>query len=387
MTENPEKKAPDRETISAAAENQEKKRKKKGRKRKTVKRMIWTTVILLVLGVTGWSVVSSMQSQYRITYDPYTATTGSISNSLSFTGSMQMINSAGYTASADGKVREIYVAEGDAVKEGDRLLRLSGGETVEAEFDGTVSSLDVTKGDDVKAGDSLVTVADFSKMKVSVRVGESNIAQVSEGQSCRVTVSSAGAVFDSVIDKIDYIAYTGNNVAYYTTTVLVDTSETKNIFPGMQATVTVPLEEAKDVTVLKMEALSTARDNTAYVYKENENGEMEQVAVKVGVSNGNYVEIKEGITAGETVYKIAEKEEETTGIAALFSGLFTNRQVNRNNRNSRNGSNQDFGSMPDMGSMPGGGYPGSSGSGSSGSGSSGSGSSGSGSGSSRTRGN
>ena len=34
---------------------------------------------------------------------------------------------------------------------------------------------------------------------------------------------------------------------------------------------------------------------------------------------------EDGVTSGETVYKIAEKEEEATGLAALFSGLFTNR--------------------------------------------------------------
>ena len=47
---------------------------------------------------------------------------------------------------------------------------------------------------------------------------------------------------------------------------------------------------------------------------------MEEVAVTIGVSNGNYVEIKDGIASGETVYKVAEKVEEQTGIAALFSG-------------------------------------------------------------------
>ena len=360
MADKLEKKAAETEEINTAAEKTEGKKKKKGRKRKIVKRLIWTLVILLVVGVAVWSIYSRLQAEYRITYDPYTATTGSISNSLSFTGSMQLINSATYTASAEGKVREIYVAKGDQVKEGDKLMRLSGGETIEAEFDGTVSSIDVEKGDEVKAEDTLITVADFDHMTVSVRVGESNIGQVSEGQSCRVTVSSAGATFDSVIDQIDHVSYSGNNVAYYTAKVNVDTSEAENVWPGMQATVTITLDEAKDVTVLKMEGLSTARDNTAYVYKENENGEMEEVTVTVGVSNGNYVEIKEGIASGETVYKIAEKEEEATGLAALFSGLFTNRQVNRpnRNRNSQDGSgmpdfgNMDFSNMPNGGNFP-----------------------------------
>ena len=357
MTDKLENKTADAEEAKAAAGKTEGKKKKKSRKRKIFKRLIWTVIILLVIGVAGWSVYSRLMAEYRITYDPYTATTGSISNSLSFTGTMQLIDSATYTASSDCKIREIYVAEGDQVKKGDKLMRLTGSETIEAEFDGTVSSIDVEKGDEVKAETTLMTVADFDHMVVSVRVGESNIGQVSVGQNCRVTVSSAGAIFDSVIEKIDHVAYTGNNVAYYTTTVNVDTSKTDNIWPGMQATVTVPLEEAENVTVMKMEGLSTARDNTAYVFKEDENGEMVQVPVTVGVSNGNYVEIKDGIKAGETVYKVAEKKEEATGLAALFSGMFTTQQVNRNNRNNRNNWNNNN-NMPEFSNMPGGNFPG-----------------------------
>ena len=360
MSETMEIRAAGNTEAAKAVERKPEKKKKKGRKRRILKRIIWTIIILAILGVIGWSVYSKLRADYKITYDPYTATTGSISNSLSFSGSMQLIDSETYTAPADAKVREIYVTAGQKVTDGTRLMRLSTGDTIEAGFDGTVSAINVEKGDEVKAETSLITVADFDHMRVSVRVGESNISSVSVGQACKVTVSSAGASFDSTIGNINYVDYTGNNVAYYTTTVDVDTSETENIWPGMQATVTVTLEEAQDVTVLKVDALSTARDNTAYVYKENASGEMEEVKVTVGVSNGNYIEIKDGVTSGETVYKIAEKEEEATGLAALFSGMFTNRQVNRQNRNWRN---QNGGNMPDFN----GGFPGGSGSGESGS--------------------
>jgi HlyD family secretion protein len=319
-------------------------------------------VILAILGGIGYLVYNKLRADYKVTYDPYTATTGSISNSLSFTGSMQLINSATYTASSETKVREINVSVGDKVKDGAKLIRLSDGTSIEAEFDGTVSAVNVAKGDEVKAEDSLITVADFDHMKVSVRVGESNISSVSVGQDCKVTVSSAGASFDAKIDEINYAEYTGNNVAYYTATVYVDTSATENIWPGMQATVTVTLEEAQDVTMLKNEALSTARDNTAFVYKENASGEMEQVEVTVGVSNGNYVEIKSGVTSGETVYKVAEKEEQASGLAGLFSGLFGNTQVNRPGGGSGFPGGGSGGSMPDFGSgnMPNfsGGFPG-----------------------------
>ena len=364
MSETMEIRAAGNTEAAKAVERKPDKKKKKGRKRRILKKIIWTIIILAILGVIGWSVYSKLRADYRITYDPYTATTGSISNSLSFSGSMQLIDSETYTAPADAKVREIYVTAGQKVTDGTRLMRLSTGDTIEAKFDGTVSAINVEKGDEVKAEASLITVADFDHMRVSVRVGESNISSVSVGQACKVTVSSAGASFDSTIGNINYVDYTGNNVAYYTTTVDVDTSETENIWPGMQATVTVTMDEAQDVTVLKVDALSTARDNTAFVYKENADGEMEEVKVTVGVSNGNYIEIKDGVTSGETVYKIAEKEEEPTGLAALFSGMFTNRQVNRQNRNWRN---QNGGNMPDFGSgnMPdfNGSFPGGSGSG------------------------
>ena len=345
---------------NAQASNTKDRKKKPRKKRRWIKRLILTLVILCALGLWGWSTYTELQAEYTVTYDPYVATTGSISNSLSFTGTMQLVNSATYTAPENVKVREVYVSLGDTVKDGDKLIRLSNGNTIEAEFDGTVTALEAAKGDEVSSGATLATVADFDHMKVSVRVGESDIASVAVGQSCRVTVSSAGATYDSEISKIDYVSYTGNNVAYYTTTVNVDTSGTENIYPGMQATVTVPLEEANDVIVLKMDALSTARDNTAFVYKEAADGSMEAVKVTVGVSNGNYVEIKEGIEDGETVYAVAEQEEELTGLASLFSSLFSRQRVNRPSGMGSGGSMPGSGSFSfdsQNGSFPSGNFP------------------------------
>ena len=56
-------------------------RKQKGRKkRKWVRRLILTLVLLCALGLWGWNTVSKLQADYTVTYDPYVATTGSISN-------------------------------------------------------------------------------------------------------------------------------------------------------------------------------------------------------------------------------------------------------------------------------------------------------------------
>ena len=313
------------------------------KKRKIVKRLIILLVILAVLGLGGYIVVKKLQADYRVTYNPYTASIGSISNSLSYSGSMQLINSATYSATSDCKVREVYVTVGQQVKDGDKLVRLSDGTTVTAEFDGTVNKVDVAKGDEVRNGDSLVQVADFDQMEVSFRIGESNIRDVTVGTEVRITVASINETFRSQIASIDYASYSGNNVTYYTAKVKVDTSAVDYIYPGMQATVTIPQEEAKDVVILKMDAISTSADNSAFVYKQAEDGSMVETPVTVGVSNGNYVEIKAGVSDGETVY-VVEKQEETT-VGGILSGLFGSQQVN-----------MPSGGMPGSGSFGGGSF-------------------------------
>ena len=317
-------------------------RQKKPKKKRRLRRLIVLLVIVILLGFGGFTTYQSLRAEYRVTYDPYTASTGTISNSLSFNGTMQLVNNKTYTATSEAKVREIYVKVGDTVREGDRLIRLSNGDSFTADFAGKINKIDVEKGDEVKAGANLVQVADFDHMRVSVRVGESNITSIFIGQSCRVTVASINATFNSSISAVDYASYTGNNVAYYTTTVDVDTSSVSNVYPGMQATVTIPQQEASNVVVLKMDAISTDRENNAFVYKQSADGVMQQSPIKVGVSNGNYVEIREGVSDGETVYAVAKKDETATGLNAMFSSMFGSQQVNTPGRNNNYNNNGGF---------------------------------------------
>lgn len=333
-----------------AERTSEKSGKNRKKRKKVIRRLIAAAVILVVLGFAGFIVARKLQADYSVIYDPYTASIGTITNSLSYSGSMQLINNETYTASSATKVREVYVSQGDSVQEGDRLIRLNDGTTVTAAFSGTVNRIDVAKGDTVTKDQNLVQVTDYDNMRVTFRVGESDIQDVRAGQEVMITVSSIGARFSSAIDNIDYSTYTGNSVAYYTATVDVDTSGISNIYPGMQATITIPQEEASNAVILKMDAITTAGDNTAFVYKQAEDGTMTEVPVTVGVSNGNYVEIRSGVSDGETVYAVQEKEE--TSMTSILASLFGSQRVNAPQQNYRNRQNMDSGGN---GSFPGGG--------------------------------
>jgi len=79
--------------------------------------------------------------------------------------------------------------------------------------------------------------------------------------------------------------------------------------------------------ILKVDALSFDGTNQAFVYMKNEAGELAQVNVTTGVSNGNYIEITSGLSDGDEVYAQAKVEETTSG--GLLSGLFGSQQFNQ----------------------------------------------------------
>ncbi|MBE5810325.1 MAG: HlyD family efflux transporter periplasmic adaptor subunit [Clostridiales bacterium] len=327
---------------------QQKLQKKK--KRKKVLRAILRTILLLILmaalAIGGLFIYRKTNPAQAVTYQPYTASQGTISNALSFSGSLQLINNTTYTADAASEVRNIYVAEGDQVTAGQRLLRLSNGQTIEAEFDGRVNQLLVNAGDKASAGAQLVQVADFSRMKVSIRVDEYDISDVHVGQTARVTVTATEQTVETTIASINYISSSSGNVAYYTATAYVDVPE--GVYPGMQATISIPQSEAQNVVVLKLDAISFDEKNQAYVLMQNADGSMKKVNITTGVSNGNYVEITSGVQNGDVVY--VETKVNAQG-GSIFEGLFNfgggqqPRQNNNNNRNNnqRNNTRQNNG--------------------------------------------
>jgi len=301
------------------------KRKPVKKWKRVLKRIILLVVVLAVLAGGVWYAYGSLKSEYTVTYDAYTATTGSISNSLSFSGTFSLVDSQSYSASSSTTVKTVYVAAGDDVSEGDKLVRLANGEIFTADFDARVNLVGVEEGDEVDAGTTLVQIADFSHMQITIRVDEYDIADVSVGQALTVTATATEETFESSIKTINYISQSAGNVAYYSATADVDVSD--DIYPGMQATITITQEEANDVVILKEDALSFDTLNNAYVYMMGDDGTMTEVGVTVGVSNGNYVEIKDGLSDGDTVYVEAEEEETSSGLSGLLSGLFGSQNV------------------------------------------------------------
>lgn len=332
------------------------------KKKRRLRRWIILILVLALVGAGVWQIgLPMLKASITTTYDEYTATIGSISNALSFSGSFALKDSETLTAGQAATVRTIYVEEGQQVSKGDRLMRLSSGETLKAGFDSTVNVIGVSEGDEVTAQTQLMQYADFAHMQVSIRVDEYDISDVYVGQACKVTVTALEKSFDTTIGQINYVSQSAGSVAYYTATADVTVDE--GVYPGMQVTVTIPQQEANDVVVLKMDALSFDAANSAYVYQMDDAGELYEVPVTVGVNNGNYVEITSGLADGDVVYVESQEEAEAGGLFSLLGGMRMTQingggNSNRGNKGSYGGeAGGGFGggAPGDMGGMPPGG--------------------------------
>ena len=290
---------------------------KKKKKRRLKKLIAWLVVLALAGGAIYLFVWPQLTASATTTYNSYTASTGTISNSLSFSGSISVKNNETMTADADAVVRKIYVKETQSVAAGDKLMRLSTGETLKASFDGQVNEIAVEEGDTVSMNTSLIQIVDFSHMKVSLRVDEYSISDVYIGQACTINVTALDTSFDSEISHINRISSSNGSTAYYTVTAEV--SVTEDVLPGMQVTVNIPQEEAVNAVILNKDALSFDRTNSTYVLMKDENDEMQQVAVTIGVDNDNYVEVTAGLSTGDTVYAEVQTKADSGG--GLFSSL------------------------------------------------------------------
>jgi len=311
-------------------------KKKKKRFRRLKRLLLWLIFLALATGAFLLFVLPRLEAEATITYNSYAARIGTISNSMSFSGSIQLQNNETLTADSAAIVRQIYVSEGERVTKGQRLMRLSDGTTLKAGFDGEVNLISVEESDEVASNANLIQIVDFENMQVSMRVDEYSISDLQLGQQCRITITALGDTFDSQIAHINRIASGGGNTAYYTVTAEVKV--TSNVLPGMAATVTIPQEEAVDTVILNKDALSFANDNSAYVLMYDEQQALQRIPVTIGLDNDNYVEITSGLKAGDTVYA---QVKTNAASGSIFSNLLNNfgggsQQMNRNNRQNWN---------------------------------------------------
>ena len=265
------------------------------------KRSIKWVLILLILVVLVVAGQLLLGGGGQPTYAQATATTGTLTTYYNFSGSMEIDRSVTVTAPAQATVSEIYVRANTTVPKNARLMRLSDGTVLKADIAGEITSINVSVDSPVQQGDTLAEIMDLSNMKVTFKVDEYDISAITLGKSAQITLDGSGNTFEGKVTALNKRATQSGDLSYYQATIdLTHVALPADALPGMQVTVKLLNQQAENVVLLPVDAVSFTSQNLPYVLI-GEGKDVSRVDIGVGINDGDYVEITSGLASGDVV--------------------------------------------------------------------------------------
>ena len=180
---------------------------------------------------------------------------------------------------------------------------------VRATVSGMVLDVPVKAGNQVieannfNEGTSIASLADVKKMIFEGKVDESEVGKIKEGLPLEITV---GAIENEKFDAVlDYIAPKGveeNGAIQFEIKGTLKKIDSTFIRAGLSANASIILDKAENVLAIK-EALVQYDKDTKKPYVEIAVGdqEFERKEVKLGLSDGIFVEVKDGLSKDDKI--------------------------------------------------------------------------------------
>lgn len=211
--------------------------------------------------------------------------------------------------------------------------------TIYAPMSGIISALYVKKGERVvgtaqMAGTEIMRVANMSKMKVDVEVGENDITKVKLGDSANIDIEAyPDRIFKGIVSKISQSS-TGlaalqgagsmnEQVTNYTVSIellpvyYADLTQIDNrhfpFRPGMSASVEILTKYERAKLAVPINAVTTREEEEdknsdlassqiqEYVFLVNDKNETVLQAVKTTIQDNDYIQISNGLKGGEKI--------------------------------------------------------------------------------------
>lgn len=259
----------------------------------------WIILLIIVVLIAGWFLFFSEKTQ-SAAYTEVPVTEGDLTTYYNFDGLVHAPRIQTIASGEAGTVRTVYVAQNQQVRKGERIYRLDGGETVEADIDGEVTGLFIKEGDVVAAGETMAEIIDMNRLEVQLDVDEYDVRAVAPGAEVSVTVLAAEQMFEAEVAALNKNGTASGDLSYYTATVPM--GEIPGVYPGMQVSAKVLREHVSGAALLRLDAIQFDEYNQPYV--EIGTAEAPQrIDVQVGVSDGVYCQILSGVSSGDTVLK------------------------------------------------------------------------------------
>jgi len=165
----------------------------------------------------------------------------------------------------------------------------------------------IQEGANVRENETIISLPDLSTMAARVNIHETDVAKIKVGQPAIITVEALqGRTFPGHVARISPMASSQNRwlnpdlMVYETDVALDDPPTDGELSPGMSATAQIIVAELKDVLFVPVQAVSTYRGQRVCWVKGPDGPQRRPV--ETGYFTENYVEIRSGLSEGETVY-------------------------------------------------------------------------------------
>ncbi len=265
---------------------------------------------------------------------------GDILVTVTATGMVKPYNRVEIKAPIPGRIEEVLVREGEEVKQGQTLARMSSVERAAlldaaraqgdaavkrweeaykvapllAPLDGTIIVRSVEPGQTVTTADPVVVLSD--RLIVEALVDETDLSMIKLGLNTEIRLDAyPKEVFAGKVDHITFESKLENNVNVYAIDILPEQIP-ESFRSGMTANVVFISKEEKNVLRVPSEAVVAwpkdlpRPDGVVFaVYKKTFGGKLQPVPVQVGESDGQMTEIKEGLKEGEPIVIVRKKEK------------------------------------------------------------------------------
>jgi macrolide-specific efflux system membrane fusion protein len=275
---------------------------------------------------------------------------GDLSVTVTATGTVKPYNRVEIKAPIPGRIEEVLVQEGEEVKQGQVLARMSSVERAAlldaaraqgdaavkrweqaykiapllAPLDGTIIVRSVEPGQTVTTADPVVVLSD--RLIVEALVDETDLSMIMLGEKAEIRLDAyPEEVFIGKVDHITFESKLENNVNVYAIDILPEKIP-ESFRSGMTANVTFIVKEKKGVLLLPSESVvawpkGVPKPGTVEfaVYKKTFGGGLEPVAVRIGDSDGRMTEILEGPKEGQEIV-IARKKEKAQSASPFSPG-------------------------------------------------------------------
>jgi HlyD family secretion protein len=188
--------------------------------------------------------------------------------------------------------------------------------SITAPISGKIISKEALVGDTIKsnsANSTLCIIYDLSAVTFEMSVDELDVNKVKVGQEVEIVADAYEDVtYQGVVTNISLLSTTNQGVTQYPVTVKI--AEVGDLLPGMNVTGEIITEKVEQVIAIPSDALM--RGDVVYVEDATVTeavGDVpvgfREVAVEIGITDGDYVELVSGLKGDEKVYVKRVSEE------------------------------------------------------------------------------